>query len=147
MRREDLARVREIATGLKDAPQWPETVYAQALEPGGVRRVALVAQDEARVVGFAVASVVGATAELETLGVTETSQRGGVGTMLMEALKGEVLGAGAEELLLEVRAGNERALGLYRRMGFVEAGRRKGYYAEPVEDAVLLRLLVRKAEG
>jgi ribosomal-protein-alanine N-acetyltransferase len=43
---------------------------------------------------------------------------------------------------LEVRAGNLAALTLYRRFGFVEVGRRKGYYRDPAEDAVLMDLLL-----
>jgi ribosomal-protein-alanine N-acetyltransferase len=49
-------------------------------------------------------------------------------------------GRGAGEILLEVREGNEAALGLYGSLGFREEGRRKGYYGEPVEDAVLMRM-------
>jgi ribosomal-protein-alanine N-acetyltransferase len=45
-----------------------------------------------------------------------------------------------DEVLLELRASNRPALGLYRTLGFVDAGRRSRYYQEPVEDAVLLRL-------
>lgn len=42
------------------------------------------------------------------------------------------------EYSLEVRAGNEPALALYRGLGFVEVGRRKNFYRKPDEDAVLL---------
>ena len=47
---------------------------------------------------------------------------------------------GNEQVDLEVRASNEAALRLYRRAGFRAIGRRRGYYADPIEDAVLLRL-------
>jgi len=45
-----------------------------------------------------------------------------------------------EELLLEVRASNGQALEFYRRRGFSQSGRRPRYYADPVEDALLLAL-------
>jgi ribosomal-protein-alanine N-acetyltransferase len=45
---------------------------------------------------------------------------------------------GVTDLALEVRVSNEAAMGLYRRFGFVEQGRRRGYYERPVEDAVLM---------
>ena len=48
--------------------------------------------------------------------------------------------AGAQYAELEVRAGNRAALGLYARLGFEQAGIRTGYYANPKEDAVLLRI-------
>jgi ribosomal-protein-alanine N-acetyltransferase len=41
---------------------------------------------------------------------------------------------------LEVRASSAGAIALYTGLGFVEAGRRPGYYAEPKDDAVLMRL-------
>lgn len=45
---------------------------------------------------------------------------------------------GARRALLEVRAGNREALSLYEALGFVPYGRRRDYYREPVEDALLL---------
>jgi ribosomal-protein-alanine N-acetyltransferase len=44
--------------------------------------------------------------------------------------------------MLEVRASNHPAIGLYRRLGFAETGRRKRYYRDPMEDAVQMRLEV-----
>ena len=41
---------------------------------------------------------------------------------------------------LEVRAGSAGAIGLYEGLGFVGVGRRRGYYRDPVDDAVLMRL-------
>jgi ribosomal-protein-alanine N-acetyltransferase len=41
---------------------------------------------------------------------------------------------------LEVRVGNQAALGLYAALGFVEQGRRARYYRDPVEDAVMMRM-------
>jgi ribosomal-protein-alanine N-acetyltransferase len=42
--------------------------------------------------------------------------------------------------LLEVRESNASARGLYEKQGFREAGRRRGYYTDPVEDAILYSL-------
>ena len=47
---------------------------------------------------------------------------------------------GAAAVELEVRAASEGAIALYRGLGFVAVGRRPGYYREPVDDAVLMRL-------
>jgi ribosomal-protein-alanine N-acetyltransferase len=46
--------------------------------------------------------------------------------------------AGASELELEVRESSEGALALYRSLGFVEQARRREYYRNPTEDAVLM---------
>jgi ribosomal-protein-alanine N-acetyltransferase len=48
--------------------------------------------------------------------------------------------AGVEQVRLEVREGNAAAISLYRNLGFEAQGRRVRYYADPVEDALLLGL-------
>jgi ribosomal protein S18 acetylase RimI-like enzyme len=45
---------------------------------------------------------------------------------------------GARKMFLEVRVSNAPARALYRRLGFVETGRRKNYYAEEQEDALTM---------
>lgn len=141
----DVEGVLKIAASLPRAPQWPRGAYEAALEEErSPRRVALVAglagNVTGEVAGFAVASVLGPAAELETIAVAAARQRQGVATALWRALAAELRRAGARETLLEVRASNREALGLYGRLGFAEIGRRKSYYADPVEDAVQMRL-------
>jgi ribosomal-protein-alanine acetyltransferase len=92
------------------------------------------------VVGFAVASVVAPEAELETIAVAREWQRRGVARRLFAELSAELSAAGVQDVHLEVRESNETAVAFYRVLGFQESGRRRGYYADPVEDAVLLRL-------
>lgn len=139
----DLARVMEIAQSLKEAPHWPRSAYVAALNPQSApQRIALVAVDAktGELAGFAVASVLPPQAELETVAVASEVQRRGVGRILFASLAGELVTAQVQELFLEVRASNAPALGLYLSLGFREAGRRQRYYADPVEDALLLTL-------
>jgi ribosomal-protein-alanine N-acetyltransferase len=136
----DLEVVLKIAAGLEKAPQWPRGAYEAALDEGiSPRRVALVAEIDKKLVGFAVASVLGPESELETIAVAAAWQRRGVATALWAALAVELRRAGVRETLLEVRASNREALELYGRLGYEETGGRKGYYADPAEDAVLMR--------
>jgi ribosomal-protein-alanine N-acetyltransferase len=139
----DLDRVMEIAESLKDAPQWPRSAYLAALEPEAApRRIALVAEEPAAgvVAGFAVASLLPPEAELEIIAVAPAAQRHGVAVRLFEALIAEFYTAYIKGIMLEVRATNQPALQLYRRLGFVETGRRPRYYHDPVADAILMRL-------
>ena len=46
----------------------------------------------------------------------------------------------AKRVVLEVRESNQAARSFYQQMGFTQAGRRKRYYEDPVEDALLLEL-------
>ena len=139
----DLGRVLQIAGSLKEAPAWPAAAWEKALEPESApRRVCLVAEDRVgeAVVGFAVACVVGEQAELESIGVAGESQRRGVARLLFGALAAELKAAGAREVILEVRDSNRAARGLYLSLGFAETGRRRRYYHDPEEDAVLMAL-------
>jgi ribosomal-protein-alanine N-acetyltransferase len=60
--------------------------------------------------------------------------------MLFEALAIDLRAAGILEIILEVRASNRPALAFYRSAGFGQAGLRRAYYVDPIEDAVLMRL-------
>jgi ribosomal-protein-alanine N-acetyltransferase len=77
-------------------------------------------------------------AHVATLGVTEALQGEGIGSLILDALLGEA-DKRSPVVLLEVRADNERAQHLYRRRGFVEIGRRRGYYQPSGADAVVMK--------
>jgi ribosomal-protein-alanine N-acetyltransferase len=139
----DLDRVIEIAESLKDAPRWPRSAYLAAMDPEAAPiRIALAAEypGSGALAGFAVASLLPPQAELETIAVASQLQRRGLARQLFAALAAELRTAMVIEIILEVRVSNQPALGLYRRLGFVETGRRPSYYHDPVEDAVLMRL-------
>lgn len=138
----DVARLLEIAANLPDAPHWPQSAYLTALDPTATpRRIALVAVSPASVVcGFVVARLLPPQAELETIAVAPDYQRQGLGHWLFDALVLQLQPAAVVELALEVRAGNRPALGFYRTLGFTKTGLRRGYYTDPVEDAVLMSL-------
>ena len=92
--------------------------------------------------GFILVRAAGGEAEVLTLAVTPQARRLGIGTALVEAAANHALGLGAQALFLEVGVTNLPARALYHRLGFVEAGRRKGYYTarpDKSEDALVLR--------
>jgi len=137
----DLDAVLTIAAALPTAPQWPRSGYAAAFEAGATaRRIALVAELEQGIAGFAVASVISGEGEIESIAVAGGAQRLGIGNALLTELLGALAAAGALEVVLELRESNRAAAGLYARAGFSEVGRRRSYYRDPVEDAVLMRL-------
>jgi ribosomal-protein-alanine N-acetyltransferase len=141
----DVAHVCEIAQNLKDAPHWPLAAYLAALDPVAVPcRIALVATaaDAGPIIAFTVASLLPPQAELETIAVAVESQRRGLARQLFAYLTGKLKAAQISELLLEVRASNRPALAFYRALGFEQIGQRPRYYANPVEDAFLMRLII-----
>ena len=100
-----------------------------------------------RLVGFAVMAVVDASAELESVAVAVTERGAGIGMALGKAAVEWTRRSGATEVTLEVRSGSQGALALYRRLGFVEGARRPRYYADPEDDAVLMRLPLMPSSG
>jgi ribosomal-protein-alanine N-acetyltransferase len=91
------------------------------------------------IAGYCAFRVVVDEMEMLSLAVKPEWRRQGLGRWL--ARLAFALGArrGARTAFLEVRSGNEPALGLYASLGLEEAGRRARYYRDPVEDAVVLR--------
>ncbi len=79
--------------------------------------------------------------DLMTLGVAPECRGQGLGRRILEDLCSLAWNAGMNELVLEVRASNDIALGLYRSVGFEVCGRIPGYYRDPGEDALVMKLL------
>lgn len=135
----DVDGVVRLAAEVVGAPRWSRQVYAGVVVGEGVRRRLVVAVVAEEVVGFAVGSLVAGVGELESVAVGLPWQRAGVGRRLCVGVMAWCSAEGARWMELEVRVGNAVARGMYRGLGFVEVGRRRGYYEDPVEDAVLLR--------
>jgi ribosomal-protein-alanine N-acetyltransferase len=101
-------------------------------------RIYLVAEDGDAVVGYAGLIAYDDEAHVATIGVTTTRQGEGIGALLLDALLAEA-DRRSPAVILEVRADNEVAQGLYRRRGFAIIGRRRGYYQPSGADAVVMR--------
>jgi len=84
--------------------------------------------------------------EVLLVAVRAPERRRGGGSALLQAALGSARRAGLRAVHLDVRASNQAALGLYRRFGFAEVGRRPRYY-EGREDAVLMSLALREESG
>ena len=139
----DLDQVLAIEQSLQQAPHWPHSAYISALDPlGRPRRLALVSTDPSTkvVLAFAIASLLPPQAELEMIAVAPEFQRRGLARSLFGALTNSFSAHHLSEVILEVRASNHPAIALYNNLGFAKTARRPRYYADPVEDAVLLGL-------
>ena len=77
-------------------------------------------------------------ATIHRIAVLSTIRRHGIAGKLLEKLCSYGKERGLERYILEVRAGNEPAIHLYERSGFTRVGIRKGFYEQPVEDAVIM---------
>jgi len=78
--------------------------------------------------------------ELHQIAVVRESQRRGYGSCLLDFFIGLGRSWHCRQAVLEVRAGNEAAIRLYEKAGFLCVGRRRDYYSQPAEDALVFRL-------
>jgi len=133
------------------AAHWTEARYRQAVQPGFEQRFVLVAEaplprsEQQHLFGFLVARRVGPEWELENIVVAPAARRNGLGTELLEALITAARETKGESVFLEARESNTAARKLYERFGFEQSGRRKAYYANPREDALVYRLQIAPA--
>ena len=92
-----------------------------------------------RIDGFVVARLTPPEAELESIAVAAALQRSGSRPAASSGIgTGFAGGLGVSSIALEVRASNQAARGFYEALRFTEVGRRRSYYADPIEDAVLM---------
>ncbi|MGI2258729.1 ribosomal protein S18-alanine N-acetyltransferase [Shewanella sp. GXUN23E] len=98
--------------------------------------------DDDRLAGFVILHQLFEEASVMDICIEPGYQGQGLGKALMQAGIDWLNNTEAEQLLLEVRAGNTSAIALYHRLGFEVTGERKGYYktADGTEDAVLMTL-------
>ena len=87
--------------------------------------------------GLLAASRAGDEGEIQNLVVTEARRRRGIAEALLKEAIGRLKAAGVRTVWLEVRESNVAAIRFYEKHGFRLAGRRRGYYQEPPEDALL----------
>lgn len=102
--------------------------------------IALVAMLEGAVAGYIIANYRFNEGHVLNLTVHPQQTRKKIGTHLMEIVLDMLRRKGCAVVWLEVRASNAAARRLYEKLGFIETGRRKFYYADPFEDAVLMSL-------
>lgn len=138
LRGEDSAAVAQILRRSPEAVFWPEASVREVLEWQGV--LGLASEVPARVVGFLIGRQIGEEAEVLNLAVAPESRRRGEGGALLRAAVVELRKRGVTRVFLEVRESNAAGIAFYTKHSFSQAGRREGYYREPVEAATVMEI-------
>jgi len=140
LREEDLEGVLQIEAASFSRP-WTRAHFTEEMaSPHGYPAVAVTAAGA--VVGYLCLKQVLDEAEILDVAVRSAQRARGIGRLLVEGALAGSRGRGASFLSLEVRAGNQQAIGLYQRLGFRGVGRRKRYYDDG-EDAILMEYTFR----
>jgi ribosomal-protein-alanine acetyltransferase len=118
-----------------------ERLILVAEESPSIATDAAVRPIESReILGFLVARHISREWELENIVVASTARRKGLGKRLLQALLNAMRETNTQDVFLEVRESNAAARALYEKAGFRQTGRRKAYYEDPPEDALLYHL-------
>jgi [ribosomal protein S18]-alanine N-acetyltransferase len=133
----DIRTLIALEQSVATAAHWSEEQYQAAIAQSS--RLVQVAQQDSTVVGFVVARGVDPEWEIENIVVAVDSRRRGIGTKLIAEFLHTIRERKGQVVFLEVRESNTTARRFYETAGFVECGRRKLYYQEPEEDAILYR--------
>lgn len=99
----------------------------------------LVAMDGETVVGYVGSQSVLGETDMMNIAVSPNYRRQGIAEKLVVELIEKLREKGNHSLMLEVRSSNDPAQKLYEKLGFEQVGRRKNYYRNPKEDALILR--------
>ena len=132
---ERLAEIMEIENSVFSVP-WPEDFMRSHLE--GECYTVFAALYGGRTVGYLSLMSVLDEGEIQNVAVAPDARRRGIGRALLAEAVAVSLRRGIKYLYLDVRESNESARALYRSQGFADIGRRRGYYDEPDEDAILM---------
>jgi ribosomal-protein-alanine N-acetyltransferase len=138
----DIPALLALDRAAPTAAHWTDTDYQLLFAEAG--RVALVIEDGS-IQGFIVGRGLGPEWELENIVVASSARRRGLGTRLVHELLDLARNRGAQAVFLEVRESNQAARTLYSKSGFSEIGRRRSYYRNPDEDALLYKKLFPQA--
>ena len=132
----DVPAVAELERKCFSDPWSERSVAAELENPLSLWFVALLGRT---VVGYVGSQSVMEQADMMNIAVNPDYRRQGIAESLIERLVAELKDKQVSSLTLEVRASNAPAIALYRKLGFIQVGKRPNYYRNPREDALILR--------
>ena len=138
MKVEDLDQVMEIERASFPTP-WSRGSFEVEITRNP-NAFYIVAELEGKVIGFAWMWVTAGEGHITNIAVHPKFRRCGLGELLVVSLIERCIAERAKGVILEVREHNLAAQELYRKCGFVQVGKRKHYYLDTGEDALVLYL-------
>jgi ribosomal-protein-alanine N-acetyltransferase len=135
----DIDRIMEIEKKSFVAP-WSKTMFEETIFSPISR--GLVIEHNGVIIGYMVFYAVDVEAHIMNLAVSPAERKQGYARHLLDHALKFFSEKGISECYLEVREHNRDAQRLYKNFGFEVIGRRKNYYPETGEDALVMQLLL-----
>ena len=129
----DVPAIRTLELREPNASHWTADQYKKLIETG----IVLVADQSEATCGFIAAQFLSGEMEIQNVVVGREFLRQGVASELVQEICARARTAKMSAIILEVRESNHAARALYSKSDFREVGRRRGYYRNPQEDAIL----------
>ena len=117
---------------------WSEASFSENLKNDACTMLCIYNMQLQKIVAYSVVFVAGDEGDLANIAVLPRCRGEGLGGALLDEILKKAFSDGASQMFLEVRESNSPAIGLYRSRSFTEIGKRKRYYKNPTEDAVLM---------
>jgi len=140
MQEADVPRVQEIERHIFSSP-WPRNAYFRELSSRNSAHYIVLRQDPqdaGELLGYGGLWRMYDEAHVTTIGVRHDRQHQGLGRIIFAALVLAGFDLGAKWVTLEARASNQQAIQMYESFGFKVIGRRRGYYTDNAEDAIVM---------
>lgn len=139
---DDMPRLLEIEREAISPPWTEGALLSEIYREDSFFAVAVCQENDARppavTLGFVILRRAGDEGELFQIAVDNAARRQGAADILMGAALDYASEKSLSSVFLEVRKSNEAAIRLYKKHGFETVRRRKDYYSDPVEDAVIM---------
>ena len=141
MKSTDVTAVLILEKALYPFDAWSGAQFLDELRGVPSTRYFTVLEEGDQIIGYAGLMAVGEHGDIQTLSVDTAYQGQGLGQLLLDDLEAEARRRKVEAIFLEVRIGNDPAIGLYRKNGYQELGQRNDYYG-PGVDALVMRKVI-----
>lgn len=133
----DLPRVMEIEKSLFSSP-WCEEMFLEEIKSGYAYVV--VEEPENLIIAYICGLLLYNEFNITNIAVHSDFQRMGLAERLVTFIIEKLLKMRCFSFFLEVRESNIAAIGLYKKLGFKIIGKRKKYYNNPIEDALIMQI-------
>lgn len=135
MKEADIPFVCDIENSIFSKP-WSASSFLSSIKD--INNIYLVVEEEEQIIGYCGLWGIVGEGQINNVAVKKECRNNGIGRKMLQKLLELGKENGLEEFTLEVRVSNKNAIHLYHSLSFKDAGIRKDFYEEPVEDAIIM---------